>query len=85
MGKKQWLPNGNLLVTEATKGRAFEIDKKGKIVWQNVNLVEDGKLAGLISEAQRLPPSHDPSFFEQQRQQCAASGGVAASSTSRRH
>ena len=71
MGKKQWLPNGNLLVTEATKGRAFEIDQQGKIVWQHVNLVEDGKLAGLISEAQRLPPSFDQSFFAEQRKNCA--------------
>ena len=26
MGKHQWLPNGNLLITEATEGRAFELD-----------------------------------------------------------
>jgi len=73
MGKKQWLQNGNLLMTESTKGRAFEIDRDGEIVWQYLNLVEDGKLAGLISEAQRLPSTFDRSFFDKQRERCASS------------
>ena len=30
MGKNQWLPNGNLLVTESFKGRALEIDSDRK-------------------------------------------------------
>jgi hypothetical protein len=78
MGKQQRLDNGNLLLTEATRGRAFEIDQDGKIVWQHVNLTGDGGWVGLIDEAQRLPASFDPPFFEQQRTNCALSRQVLA-------
>lgn len=61
MGKHQWLPNGNLLITEAMKGRAFEIDPAGEIVWEYVNLVGDGT-AGLLEEVQRLAPAFDEVF-----------------------
>jgi hypothetical protein len=54
MGRNQWLPNGNLLISESMKGRAFEIDRDGRIVWEYVNLVGDG-YAGLMEEVQRLP------------------------------
>lgn len=54
MGKHQWLPNGNLLITESCRGRAFEIDTSGKIVWQYLNFVGDG-MVGLVDEVQRLP------------------------------
>ena len=71
MGKHQWLDNGNLLLTEATGGRAFEIDRDGKIVWQHLNIVDEGWV-GLIDEAQRLPTRLDAAFFENQRQtRCA--------------
>jgi len=43
-GASQQLPNGNILITESNKGHAFEINKKGKIVWDfynpNVNIVK---------------------------------------------
>ncbi|MEM7042938.1 MAG: arylsulfotransferase family protein [Pseudomonadota bacterium] len=68
MGKHQWLDNGNLLLTEATGGRAFEIDRDGDIVWQHLNVVDDGWV-GLIDEAQRLPVSFDEAFFEEQRRE----------------
>ena len=54
MGKHQWLENGNLLVTEAKNGRAFEINPQGKIMWEYVNYVDHG-IIGAISEVQRLP------------------------------
>lgn len=73
MGKQQWLANGNLLLTESTKGRAFEIDPAGEIVWQHVNLLDEKGWVGLVDEAQRLPESFDPLFFEQQRNICAVS------------
>lgn len=73
MGKQQWLENGNLLLTEATKGRALEVDAEGKIVWQFVNLVEEEGWVGELSEAQRLPTSFDDRFFEQQRRICSFS------------
>ena len=67
MGKHQWLDNGNLLLTESTGGRAFELDKDGNIVWQYLNIVDDGWV-GLVDEAQRLPESFDAAFFDDQRQ-----------------
>jgi hypothetical protein len=36
-GSSQRLPNGNTLITESDKGRAFEITKEGKIVWDYYN------------------------------------------------
>ncbi len=73
MGKNQWLPNGNLLLTESTKGRAFEVDPSGDVVWQFVNLVEEPGWVGLIDEAQRLPAPYDRSFFEGKRAKCQVS------------
>jgi hypothetical protein len=54
MGKSQWLPNGNLLVTESMQGRAFEVTSYGSIVWEYFDLVGDGQI-GLLQEVQRLP------------------------------
>lgn len=54
LGKHQWLPNGNLLISESLRGRAFEIDPDGRVVWEYINLVEDG-YAALMEEVQRLP------------------------------
>ena len=53
MGKHQWLPNGNLLLTESKRGRGFEVNKQGEIVWQYVNYV-DRDIVGIVSEVQRL-------------------------------
>jgi len=54
MGKHQWLPNGNLLITESKQGRAIEINRQGEIVWEYVNYVDRG-VVGLVEEVQRLP------------------------------
>ena len=53
-GKHQWLPNGNLLITESWEGKAFEVDPSGKIVWQYINYVDDG-VVGLVEQVKRLP------------------------------
>lgn len=71
MGKHQWLPNGNLLLTESTRGRAFEIDHDRQVVWQYFNKTSDEGLVGLLDEAQRLPPAYDRAFFEEQRKRCS--------------
>lgn len=63
MGKHQWLPNGNLLITESMNGRAFEINKDGDIVWQYVNVIDD-KQRGLLEEVQRLPAHYRSIFSE---------------------
>ena len=78
MGKHQWLPNGNILITESKKGRAFEIDSEGALVWEYFHLVDKGRLA-LLTEAERLPPFFTPSFFEDGRRKCAAAQTAAAS------
>ena len=60
-GSNQRLPNGNTLVTESEKGRAFEIDPAGRLVWEywnphRVQDPEDGeeKIATLF-DVVRLP------------------------------
>lgn len=54
MGKHQWLPNGNLLITETMKGRAFEVDPKGEVVWEYVNYISKGMI-GVVTGVERLP------------------------------
>jgi Arylsulfotransferase (ASST) len=78
MGKHQWLPNGNMLIAESLKGRAFEIDPEGKLVWEYFNLVDKGRLA-LLTEAQRLPSFFTPSFFEEGRRTCGETQAAWAS------
>lgn len=54
MGKHQWLPGGNLLVTESHAGRAFELAPDGTIVWEYHNVIDSDTL-GVVTEVQRLP------------------------------
>lgn len=61
MGKHQWLPDGNLLITESRGGRAFEVTPEGDLVWQYVNEVEPG-MVGLVTEVTRLEPEVASSF-----------------------
>ncbi len=61
MGKHQWLPNGNLLITQTCYGRAFEIDPKGKTVWEYNNFVEKG-FTNIVEEVSRLPTSYASLF-----------------------
>lgn len=69
MGKHQWLKNGNLLITESMKGRVFEIDKSGKIVWEYINITSTGYV-GWLEETQRLTSNYTKEFFDQKAQQC---------------
>jgi len=69
MGKHEWLPNGNLLITEARKGRAFEIDPQGNIVWEFVNIVDNGYV-GIVQEVHRLPATYTEDTFNQLTQIC---------------
>jgi hypothetical protein len=80
MGKHQWLPNGNMLITESTAGRAFEVDPDGALVWEYFNVIDTGRLA-LLSEAHRLPSVFTRSFFEEGRRTC---GGMHAAGMSTR-
>jgi len=66
MGKHQWLPNGNLLITESVAGRAFEISPQGETVWQYINYVDAGIVA-LVEEVQRLPAETRQWFPDRER------------------
>lgn len=71
MGRSQWLPNGNLLISESMKGRAFEIDRDGRVVWEYVNLVGDGYVA-VMEEVQRLPERMNEAYSQSNvASQCA--------------
>lgn len=61
MGKHQWLPNGNLLITETREGRAFEVTPEGDIVWDYYNVAGKDVLA-IIDEVQRLPEHFNKVF-----------------------
>jgi hypothetical protein len=57
MGKQQPLANGNLLVTEPTAGRAFEVTPDGRIVWSFINRFDADRVA-MIEQATRYPESY---------------------------
>jgi Arylsulfotransferase (ASST) len=78
MGKHEWLPNGNILITESTKGRAFEINREGELVWEYFNLIDKGRVAS-IDEAQRLPSLFTRSFFEEGCRACDKSQPLVGS------
>jgi len=48
-GTNQRLPNGNTLITESDNGRAFEVTREGKIVWEYVTPHRAGKNNELIA------------------------------------
>ena len=58
-GKQQWLPNGNVLITETEGGRVLEVTRdSNEIVWQFENVVGPGDNAvdlGRITDATRIP------------------------------
>lgn len=49
--------DGKLLVTEASAGRAFEVDARGTIVWEFINRYDEQN-AALITEATRYPADY---------------------------
>lgn len=58
-GKAQRLPNGNWMLTEVTRGRALEVDPKGRTTWEWVQQpVREGKKVFEVMEASWYP--YDP-------------------------
>jgi hypothetical protein len=66
MGSCQRLPNGNTLITESENGRAIEVTRGGRTVWEfnNPNRVpsqapsqadSEGELVAVLFELIRLP------------------------------
>jgi hypothetical protein len=68
-GKHQLLANDNILITETRKGRAFEIDSSGRVVWEYYNIADDGIL-GIVEDSQRLEARFDKVFFELMAARC---------------
>jgi len=54
-GKHQMLPGGGILTTSPQQGRVFEVDRKGKVVFEFLNVYDDQNRALSISEAKNLP------------------------------
>lgn len=66
-GSNQRLPNGNTLITETDRGRAFEVTSDGEIVWEFVNPAqtgEDRELIASLFEVVRLPPDFPVGWTE---------------------
>ncbi|HVG09880.1 MAG TPA: arylsulfotransferase family protein [Thermoanaerobaculia bacterium] len=58
LGSCQRLPNGNTLITESEGGRALEVTRAGRVVWElhNPNRTgERGELVAVLFEVIRLP------------------------------
>lgn len=64
-GKHQVLPNGNILLTEAERGRVLEVDPAGRLVWErDIPWDEDRNL--VVTEARHVPET----YFEAGLPQC---------------
>jgi hypothetical protein len=60
-GTKQPLPNGNMLITESTGGRAFEVTRAGELVWEYVSPPVPGtRFSPVIWGARRIDPAQYP-------------------------
>jgi hypothetical protein len=64
-GKHQFLPNGNVLLTEAEHGRVLEVDPEGRVVWDR-HMPWDATHNLIITEARYVPET----FFAQGVPQC---------------
>lgn len=59
LGSAQRLPNGNTLITESENGRALEVTREGRTVWEFHNphrAGEQDELVAVLFEMVRLPP-----------------------------
>ncbi|MFL6235065.1 MAG: arylsulfotransferase family protein [Thermoanaerobaculia bacterium] len=60
LGSCQRLPNGNTLITESENGRALEVTRDRRVVWEFHNphrAGERGELVAVLFEVVRLPPA----------------------------
>jgi hypothetical protein len=54
-GTARRLPNGNTLIVETEKGRAFEVTKDKEVVWEFVNPHKLGVYGAMLQDLIRLP------------------------------
>lgn len=64
-GKHEHLINGNILVTESERGRVFETDGNGKMLWEFHNIYDETR-NGVVSKAIHIPDS----FIEMTALEC---------------
>ena len=67
-GSVQRLPNGNTLITNSQSGQVFEINTRGKIVWEFINFekgLEDKKRVRIIYRMMRIPKKKVESWLKQ--------------------
>lgn len=68
-GKQQTLEQGHLVITSPQQGRAFEVDRTGKPVFEVINRIPgDPSKNYVISEMRWLPPD----YFEKDFRPCAS-------------
>lgn len=70
-GRHQLLDDGALLITESERGRAFIVDRRGRLVWE-YNNVYDAARNGVLSGVTHLPHG----FFARDAFACAGRGGA---------
>lgn len=69
LGKQQQLANGNLLITAAREGRAFEVTPEGERIWEYNNLIDDTH-SGVLTQVDLLPETMDRAFFQRWASDC---------------
>ena len=55
--KSQGLANGNILVTETDRGRAFEVTRRGRNAWSFVNRLDEERV-GRLMKAERYSSTY---------------------------
>ena len=67
LGAVQRLANGNTLITESDAGRAIEVTRQGRIVWEFRNhhrIGKNGEFVAKIFEVQRLPATYGAEWID---------------------
>jgi hypothetical protein len=79
-GSNQRLPNGNTLITESDRGKAFEVTPQGNVVWKYFNPAQggdEGEFIATLFEVVRLEPDFPLDWMR------VAPGGGAPSAPAR--
>ncbi len=85
LGTAQRLPNGDTLITESENGRALEVDRDGRTVWQFLSphrVGAHGELVAVLFEMVRLPP--DFPFRGSAAEKSAEAAGAPPAAPARR-
>ena len=56
-GKHEVLRNGNALIVESIRGRVFEVDTHGNVVWEFINRYDENEIAHIF-DGLRYPRSY---------------------------